>query len=174
MPEYLAPGVYVEEIEIGSKPIEGVGTSTVGFFGLAERGPGEPTLVTGFEQYRRLYGGACDNSFLPDAVEGFFTNGGTRCVIARVTARDATTARATLTFAQGANPQGAPSGFAIEAASPGAWGNRVGVRVVAGSLATRDKPDAFRMTVFYWREDPPAPAGKAIDPLDTSKVRDPN
>ncbi len=38
MPEYLSPGVYVEEIEIGAKPIEGVSTSTVGFVGKAEKG----------------------------------------------------------------------------------------------------------------------------------------
>ena len=46
MPEYLAPGVYVEEFEIGSKPIEGVSTSTLGFLGETERGPTEPKLVT--------------------------------------------------------------------------------------------------------------------------------
>ena len=39
MPEYLAPGVYVEEIEMGGKPIEGVSTSTAGFLGETERGP---------------------------------------------------------------------------------------------------------------------------------------
>ena len=45
MPEYAAPGVYVEEVPSGVKPIAGVGTSTAGFAGLAERGPLEPTLV---------------------------------------------------------------------------------------------------------------------------------
>ena len=39
MAEYLSPGVYVEEFDSGSKPMEGVGTSTAGFIGLAERGP---------------------------------------------------------------------------------------------------------------------------------------
>ena len=47
MPEYLSPGVYVEEIEIGGKPIEGVSTSTAGFLGPAERGPEPPRLITG-------------------------------------------------------------------------------------------------------------------------------
>ena len=60
MPEYLSPGVYVEEIEIGGKPIEGVSTSTAGFLGPTERGPETPTLITGFEQFRRLYGGYLD------------------------------------------------------------------------------------------------------------------
>ena len=47
MPEYLAPAVYVEEIDTGSKPIEGVSTSTAGLIGVAERGPvGVPILIT--------------------------------------------------------------------------------------------------------------------------------
>ena len=48
MPEYLSPGVYVEEYESGAVPMEGVGTSTAGFIGLAEKGGviGKPPLVT--------------------------------------------------------------------------------------------------------------------------------
>ena len=59
MAEYLSPGVYVEEFDSGAKPMEGVGTSTAGFIGLAERGPveGTPQLVTNFADFRRKYGG---------------------------------------------------------------------------------------------------------------------
>ena len=39
MPEYLSPGVYVEEIDAGPKPIEGVSTSTAGVVGVTDRGP---------------------------------------------------------------------------------------------------------------------------------------
>ena len=48
MAEYLSPGVYVEEFDSGANPMEGVGTSTAGFVGLAERGPieGVPQLIT--------------------------------------------------------------------------------------------------------------------------------
>ncbi len=88
MPEYLAPGVYVEEIEIGAKPIEGVSTSTAGFIGETERGPLVPRLVTGMEQYLRLYGGYVQGSYLPYAVSGFFSNGGQRCFISRVVGKD--------------------------------------------------------------------------------------
>jgi uncharacterized protein len=56
MPEYLSPGVYVEEIEIGGKPIEGVSTSTAGFVGMTERGPAGVRLITGYGEYQRLYG----------------------------------------------------------------------------------------------------------------------
>jgi len=58
MPEYLAPGVYVEEIDTGSKPIEGVSTSTAGVVGITERGPANvPILVTSFGDFCRSFGG---------------------------------------------------------------------------------------------------------------------
>ena len=57
MPEYLAPGVYVEEIDTGSKPIEGVSTSTAGMIGVTERGPvNVPILLTSFGDYTRWFG----------------------------------------------------------------------------------------------------------------------
>ena len=47
MPQYLSPGVYVEEVEAGSRPIEGVGTAVAAFVGLAARGPANaPTLAS--------------------------------------------------------------------------------------------------------------------------------
>lgn len=95
MPEYLAPGVYVEEVEIGAKPIEGVSTSTAGFVGFAERGPlNKPTLVTSFAEYQRIFGGYLDESYgklrwLPYAVQGFFENGGKRLYVIRVASDEA-------------------------------------------------------------------------------------
>jgi phage tail sheath protein FI len=76
MPEYLAPGVYVEEIASGARPIEGVSTSTAGFVGGTERGPMDVRLVTSFGEFERVYGGLIDPdiSFLPFAVRGFFEN----------------------------------------------------------------------------------------------------
>ena len=57
MPEYLAPGVYVEEIDTGNKPIEGVSTSTAGILGVTERGPVDvPILVTSYGEYTRWFG----------------------------------------------------------------------------------------------------------------------
>ncbi|HLP62573.1 MAG TPA: hypothetical protein VK186_27285, partial [Candidatus Deferrimicrobium sp.] len=89
MPEYLAPGVYLEEFEIGAKPIEGVSTSTLGILGETERGPVVPKLVTTFEDFRRMYGGYIPYSFLPNALEGFFANGGKRCYVGRVIGKGA-------------------------------------------------------------------------------------
>ena len=97
MAEYLSPGVYVEEFDSGAAPMQGVSTSTVGFVGLAERGPviGQPQLVTSFADYRRMYGGYLSeaaygqNRYLPYAVEQFFANGGSRAYIMRAVPGDA-------------------------------------------------------------------------------------
>ena len=108
MPEYLAPGVYVEEVEIGAKPIEGVSTSTAGFLGETERGPLAPRLVTSFPQFERTYGGfdqyrkggRLQNTYLAYAVEGFFRNGGKRCFVGRVAGKSSTAASGSLQAAQ--------------------------------------------------------------------------
>ena len=66
MPEYLAPGVYVEEIERGPKPIEGVATSTAAFLGATERGPSRPRLVTSYSEYLRSFGDIfADAAYVP-------------------------------------------------------------------------------------------------------------
>ena len=54
--EYLAPGVFIEEVERGPKPIEGVSTSTVAFLGETSRGPVKPRLITSYNDYLRLFG----------------------------------------------------------------------------------------------------------------------
>ncbi|MGE4559912.1 MAG: phage tail sheath family protein [Desulfobulbus sp.] len=105
MPEYLAPGVFVEEVSFRSKSIEGVPTSTAGFAGLAAFGPVwypdgpvncEPRLITSFTEFERVYGGlqaieVGENppgdervNYLAHAVRAFFENGGRRVYISRV------------------------------------------------------------------------------------------
>ena len=91
MPEYLAPAVYVEEVDTGTKPIEGVSTSTTGMIGVTERGPANvPMLVTSMGEYSRVFGQALnaalygEHRFLPHAVEGYFGNGGKRLYVSRV------------------------------------------------------------------------------------------
>jgi phage tail sheath protein FI len=145
MPEYLAPGVYVEEIEFGAKPIEGVSTSTAGFLGEAERGPTTPRLVTSWLDYQRVFGsyfGA--DKYLPYAVEGFFMNRGQRCYIGRIVkAGDdpAVTATSKLT-AVGSDA------LTVEAIGEGSWGNRVAVKVSPGTSG------GFKLSVFYWKKMP--------------------
>ena len=97
MPEYLAPGVYVEEVPSGNKPIEGVSTSTAGMVGVTQRGPvGSPILVTSFGEFNRVFGGLLDHRVftdgldaLPYAARGFFGNGGQRLYVSRIVGGDA-------------------------------------------------------------------------------------
>src|SRR5829696_1809146 len=97
MPTYLSPGVYVEEVPAQSKPIEGVGTSTAAFVGLAAGGPVNiPMRISNWGQFARLYsdpvnpdnGPFMPGAYLPHAVYGFFQNGGTLCWVVRVGAGD--------------------------------------------------------------------------------------
>jgi phage tail sheath protein FI len=85
MPEYLSPGVYVEEVDKGTKPLEAVGTSTAGFIGQSKKGPvNEAILITNWGQYTRTFGEFGDSPYLAHAVYGFFNNGGARCFITNV------------------------------------------------------------------------------------------
>ncbi len=98
MPEYLAPGVYVEEVSFRPKSIEGVSTSTCAFVGPTRRGPisGTPEVITSFGEFERMYGGLQNLSFsaandadpnvtnyMAHAVRSFFDNGGRRLYIGR-------------------------------------------------------------------------------------------
>ena len=93
--DYFAPGVYVEEVDRGSRPIEGVSTSVAGFIGFTEeiRGGAEifkPMLVTSWTQYLEYFArgnsnGFTDfNAYLPFAVRGYFLNGGGRCYVTSI------------------------------------------------------------------------------------------
>lgn len=85
MPTYLTPGVYVEEVQSGARPIEGVGTAVAAFVGFAGTGPFHtPTLVTGWDQYTRLFGGFTEGTYLAHAVHGYFANGGGAAYVVRI------------------------------------------------------------------------------------------
>ncbi|TQK44166.1 hypothetical protein FBY35_5654 [Streptomyces sp. SLBN-118] len=85
MPTYLSPGVYVEEMEASSRPIEGVGTAVAAFVGLAAEGPvNVPTLVTNWSQFTQIFGDFTEGSYLAHAVYGYFMNGGGSCYVVRI------------------------------------------------------------------------------------------
>jgi phage tail sheath protein FI len=170
MPEYLSPGVYIEEFEIGARPIEGVSTSTAGFLGETERGPEKPRFVSGFEQFKRIYGGHLGKDrFLAYAVDGFFNNGGQRCFVGRIVHRDK---------ADPANDAVSASAIydtvSIEAVGPGEWGNRIAVKIGPGSLDQTTAPprNCFKLTVMYWGVAPPTVP--PVDPTDPQKITDKN
>lgn len=132
MAEYLSPGVYVEEYDNAPRGMEGVGTSTAGFVGLAEKGStkGAPVLITNYAEFLRRFGGYLSEfefggyRYLAGAVEQFFLNGGTRCYVARVIPGNA---RAAMFQNECLN---------ISAANEGSWGNRI---VLEFTESTRKK-----------------------------------
>jgi len=161
MPEYLAPGVYIEEIEIGAKPIEGVSTSTGGFLGPTERGPTSPMFITNFGDFQNKFGGFVENSYLAYGIEGFFRNGGQRCFVGRIIGKGAGTAKITLKKEKDL--------IEIIAVGPGEWGNNVVVKIEDATLYKKDKNQLFKMTVIYWN--------KTVEGIEEDKLKalgDPN
>lgn len=95
MPSYLSPGVYMEEVDKGTKPIEAVGTAVAAFIGYTEKASelkhgesqsllGKPTLVTNWSQYVAKFGGFVKGAYLPDSVYGYFANGGSICYVVSI------------------------------------------------------------------------------------------
>lgn len=85
MPNYLSPGVYIEEVSTGARPIEAVGTSTAGFVGVApdqSAYPRKAEAVNNWTEFLKKFGSAGGPStHLAQAVFGFFLNGGRRCYV---------------------------------------------------------------------------------------------
>ena len=143
MPEFIPPAVFIQESNPGDQPIEGVPTSTVGFFGIAERGLTTPILLTSFNEFRGRFGGyvleGTEDRYLAYAIEGYFQNGGRRCYVRRAVGKAATAAATTL-----------DAKLSVAAVGPGLWGNRVAVGIAPSALI-----QCFRLTVRYWEPDTP-------------------
>ena len=159
MPEYLAPGVYVEEVSFRSKSIEGVSTTTTGFIGPARYGPLdlEPDIITSLGEFKRVYGdgqqltfgasGSPMHNYLWHAVRGFFEEGGKRLYVVRVfRPRAGSDGLARASIGAGAG------GITVRARFPGAAGNtrvrlslRMGQSILGG--------DASNPTVGALRND---------------------
>lgn len=157
MAEYLAPGVYVEEVERGPVPIAGVSTSTAGFLGETERGPVRPRRVTSVADFTRIYGGVHEDSYLAHAIHGFFANGGNRSYVGRIVPRawltgaNAAAALGSATLRDSPEDE-ADAVITVEATGPGPWGGNIVVHVEDATMAGED---GFKLTVGYWRDLPP-------------------
>ena len=194
MPEYLAPGVYAEEISTGPVPIEGVSTSTTGFVGPTPRGPTHPQLVTSWLEFQLWYGGLTELggssafatwakagfAYTVWAAKGFFDNGGQRLFMARVV---------------GDIPPPAPSGdspatiqlspktagqtaLTIQSAGPADLTNQIFVRVMDPTQRdpanpTNPDPTRTRISIVFYDVAPPTPL---VDPLSllSADLRNPN
>jgi hypothetical protein len=174
MPEYLAPGVYIEEIGVWPKPIEGVSTSIAGFVGATERGPSQPRLVSSWADYQSWYGGYIDippaqaaNCYLPYAVRGFFDNGGKRLYVARVTGSAAVASQVVLPGLSGPTT--------IRANGKGRWGDNIVIAVKRASQgqsfpAGSRAASWFRIQVLYYRDGIPSPFADPTVATNTAEL----
>lgn len=135
------PGVYVEEVSSGVRPIAAASTSTAAFVGLTEMGPDdEARRITSWTEYQRHYGGFIEGSYLAESVFQFFNNGGQQCYIVRVTRADAGTAD--VTVQNRAAPPAA--GLRFSAKNSGAWGNYLYLQIENG---TADPGNEFKISI---------------------------
>jgi hypothetical protein len=157
MPEYLAPGVYVEETSFRAKSIEGVGTSTTAFVGPTRTGPvgGTPEILTSFGDFERIFGGLDDLSlpiptnYVAHGVRAYFDNGGARLYVSRVfLGSDSNTGKAvSADFTNGGADATKQSVF--RARFPGDAGNgTIAVRQVASPATVRSMGTAAEGTLL--------------------------
>src|SRR5690554_3573259 len=142
MPSYLSPGVYIEEIPSGSKPIEGVGTSTAVFLGYTLHGPQDtPTLISSWDDYDKQFGGLRPGSpqdLMGRAVYAYYQNGGSKAYVVRI--------------ADGAEPakgelkSGEAVVISVSAIHPGDWANGL-VLQLTPSAESEDETHWFDVAV---------------------------
>ncbi|MFI0941144.1 phage tail sheath family protein [Streptomyces sp. NPDC021020] len=138
MATYLTPGVYMEEVQSGARPIEGVGTAVAAFVGFAETGPFHaPTLVTSWDQYSQSFGGFTEGTYLAHAVYGYFANGGGAAYIVRIGGAAGTGADSSQKAVGSAQPVEL-GGFTV-VAKPGASGLTVEVADAEGESPAEDR-----------------------------------
>lgn len=143
---YYAPGVYIEEPDRGTKPIQGVSTSVTAFIGFTKRAEklqdssdyltrsivGEPTLITSWAQFERYFGGYEEQAYLPYAVRGFFDNGGTRCYVISVRTTEAHRAQAVINVLLKKDEQDPGKeipGLVVLAKNGGTQGNQIQLQI---------------------------------------------
>lgn len=119
MAEYLRPDVYVAEMSTNEKPNQTASTSTGAFIGVTARGVvGKPVLITSWTEFIENFALGLDSpflkdSYLPNAVYGFFQNGGSQCYVVRVASASARVSKCILT----------PGDLEIQAREVGSWAN---------------------------------------------------
>ncbi len=163
MATYLHPGVDVEEIPSGSKPIEGVATSVAAFIGYTPKGPlGEPVRITKYDDYKDQFGGVIDTKKEPQgdpmghSVLAFFQNGGTTTYIVRITMnwmddssrpntekKDAVKARG---FMDHPSPANTTQAIKFTAINEGQWANGLVATLTALEVAAGD-PAVYRLDI---------------------------
>lgn len=146
MGKYLSPGVYMEEKSSGAKPIEGAGTSTGAFVGIAEMGPvNKAKLVTSWSKFVEIFGNFVPNAYLAYSVFQFFNEGGTKCYVVRVADSDA--AKSSVIIQDRA---GTPvDTLKVAALSEGVFGDKISVIVEDLDAVSDPEGKYFKLKVKY-------------------------
>ncbi|HLT82773.1 MAG TPA: phage tail sheath subtilisin-like domain-containing protein [Phototrophicaceae bacterium] len=148
MPTYLSPGVYVEEVEAGSRPIEGVGTAVAAFVGLAAKGPvNEPTLVSNWTQFAETFGDFVPGSYLAHSVYGYFLNGGGNCYVVRIGADNGNGQSGSGRKQLAGPPEAALGGYKVTARSASTKRITVSVAESDGEKSDKAADEKFRLVV---------------------------
>ena len=155
------PGVYIEEIPSGVRPIVGVATSVGAFVGYFKRGPMDKAVqIFSMGDFEREFGGLISDSEASYAIQQFFLNGGKEAWIVR-TAEAGTAQKAAIKLNDSAS--GGTSILLVSAASEGEWGNNVRIEV---NYATTDPSSTFNLIVTELAEQ----SGK-LQPVSTEIFR---
>jgi uncharacterized protein len=154
---YLYPGVYVEEVPSGVRPIAGAAVSDTAFVDWFPRGRIDRAVrLTSLSDFEREFGGLHANSEASYALQQYYLNGGKIAWVVRVAAPDAVAASRVLAGSQvypGMSGAGSGAGtdgeiLTVTAANPGAWGNGVQVAVdYRGVPESAGSPTGFNLVV---------------------------
>ena len=147
---YYTPGVYIEEVDKGPKPIQGVGTSVTAFIGFTQKAEAlnedgyttrsilsQPTLVTNWTQFENSFGSLDKNAYLPYAVQGFFNNGGITAWVISIRALAPHAAQAVVM-----NEKGKAPSLLIHAKTSGPAGDKIKILLKESIADTPAKSDA--------------------------------
>ena len=135
MANYLSPGVYVEEVDGGSRPIEGAGTAVAAFVGFSAAGPvNDARLVTNWSQYTQTFGDMIPGSYLGLSVYNFFNNGGGSCYVIRIGSDgDGAEPQSVAELMSGSKPD--QVSYRVKSLAPGAAGDELSVTISTAPAA---------------------------------------
>ena len=149
MPTYLSPGVYVEETDSGSRPIEGVGTAVAAFVGLAEKGPfNQPTQISNWTQFTQTFGGVIDGACLAQSVFAYFQNGGGNSYVVRIGDGAGENGSAATPQAIESAPQGVLAGYRVVALDPKTPPDSLRVEIAEFHNEGEEDPSGLKLVVY--------------------------
>jgi phage tail sheath protein FI len=162
------PGVYIQEVDSGSRVVTGVATSITAFVGRTIKGPANtPITCFNYGDFERMFGGLAIDMPVPYAVQDFFENGGSQALIARVCAGPPLEAAASLVL------PGTDPAFKLTARVKGEIGNQLYLNIAyhGGSASTNaDVPSTYDVSLTLGQPAAAAPASSSSGASSTSSA----